>query len=352
MIVCVSRRGLRCLLLVRVLLAFSLGLFSAPLVARAEGELHIYNWTAYTSAKVIEKFSRTYGVTVTVDEYESDREMLAAVRADGSSYDVVVPAEWTVKLMIDEGLLAETRPNQMENFRHLDSRWIDYPWDPGRNYSVPYLWGTTGLGIDTAVYDGDSDSLKLLFEPPPELQGRIGIVTQEVIHAALRYLAKPICGDSDEDLAALTALVMSAKRHWRSIYNSPWDAMVSGEAALVYSWSGLVWLVRRERPTWKYFYPREGFAGWMDNVVVLKDAPNLENANLFQNFLMDPEIAAWNSEAFGLFNAVRGSEKFLPPDFFEAPEIKLPAGTEPEFAPLCPKEVRDKYDAIWAEVTK
>src|SRR5262249_9227622 len=157
-----------------------------------------------------EKFSRAYDVKVTVDEYEGREDMLATLRAGDAGYDIVVPSDLDVQLLIEEGLLAQTRPNQMENFKNVDPRWIGVSWDPGRNYSGPYLWGTTALAIDTAAYKGEADTLKLIFDPPPELQGRIGIVSSAVIESAWRYLGKPQCSGSADDLAALDRLLKGA----------------------------------------------------------------------------------------------------------------------------------------------
>lgn len=335
--------------------AFLTGMFLTAAAARAEGELRIYNWWDYTSPKVIERFAQAYDVDVTVDEYQSNEELLAALHAGNGGYDVVVPSDYMVQRLIEEGLLAETKPNQMPNFKNVDPRWIDVFWDRGLNYGVPYLWGTTSLAVDTAAYDGDANTLKLLFEPPPQLQGRIGIISAAVIEAAWRYLGKPQCSGGAEDLASLRQLLTGARQHWRSLGDAGlYDSMVRGDIALALVWNGMAGQVRREKPTWKYVYPREGFSVWMDNLVVLKGAPNAENAKLFQNFLMDPEVAALNSEEFLHANAILGSGKFLPADFAAAPEIAIPTDAPPAglVAPLCPQAVRDQYDATWAELTQ
>ena len=88
----------------------------------AAGELHIYNWGDYTNPKLIEKFEKETGIKVTLDGYDSNETMLAKVRAGGSGYDIVVPSDYTVKIMIDEGMLAETKPNQMPNFKNVKPR--------------------------------------------------------------------------------------------------------------------------------------------------------------------------------------------------------------------------------------
>jgi len=336
-----------------LLLGLFVGTMLAAGSAEAEGELHIFTWPEYMSPKVIEKFTQAHDVDVTVDEYATHDELLTAVRAGNAGYDIAVPNDWAVQTMIEEGLLAETKPNQMANFKNVDPRWIDVFWDRGRNYSVPNHWGTVGLIVDKAAYAGESDTLRLIFDPPAELQGRIGILPDgsDIINAALRYLDKPRCASDDEALAALAGLLTDAKRRWGSIMYGV-DGMISGETSIAYYWSPGALIARRQKPTVAYILPREGFSSWMDNLVVLKDAPNLENARLFQNFMMDPEAAALSSEYALAANGILGSEAFLSTDLASAPEMKLPPGMEPEFTPVCPREVQEQYDAIWAKVTK
>ncbi|MGH6884753.1 MAG: extracellular solute-binding protein [Geminicoccales bacterium] len=323
--------------------------------AHADGELVIFNWGNYTNPKLIEKFEQAHTVKVTLGDYDSNDTMLAKVRAGNSGYDIVVPSDYAVKILIEEGFLAETKPNQMENFKNVDPRWIDVYWDPGRNYSVPWQWGTTNFAVDTAVFGGDINTLAILFDPPPELDGKINMQPEivEVMHAALRYLGKPRCNGNAEDLKAAYDLLISAKPHWRTIDYPMIEPLVAGDVAASHGWNGAAMRARLQRPTIKYAYPKEGVAGWMDNVVVLKDAPNLENAKLFQNFIMDPENAALISDFAKYANGIMGSEKFLPAEFAEAPEIKMPADAPtPEFVPPCPKEVTEKYNQIWTNLLK
>jgi uncharacterized protein (TIGR02145 family) len=101
--------------------------------ALAEGELHIYNWGDYTNPKLIEKFEKQFNVKVSLDEYDSNETMLAKVRAGNSGYDIVVPSDYTVKIMIDEGLLEKTEPNTMPNYKNMDPRFTDIYWDSEKN---------------------------------------------------------------------------------------------------------------------------------------------------------------------------------------------------------------------------
>jgi spermidine/putrescine transport system substrate-binding protein len=328
----------------------------AATTARADGELHIYNWGDYTNPDLVKKFEDTYHVKVTLDDYDSNETMLAKVRAGGTGFDIVVPSDYTVKIMIDEGMLAKTEPNKMENFSHLDPRWVDVYWDAGRNYSVPWQTGTTTFTVDTAKYTGDINTYAILFNTPEELRGRINMLPDmnSTIRAAQFYLGLPRCDGDKANLKKVNDLLQNAKQNfWRTFDYDTLGKLTSGDADVSQNWNGYSWRARQQRTTLAYAYPKEGFEGWMDNVVVLKDAPNLENAKLWQNFIMAPENAALISMFARYSNGIAGSDKFMDADFANAPEIKIPAGAPaPEFVPPCPPEVNDLYNKIWTSLLK
>jgi spermidine/putrescine transport system substrate-binding protein len=332
-----------------------LGLASAGEHALAAGELHIYNWGNYTSPELIEKFEKAYDVEVTIDGYDSNETMLAKVKGGGTGYDIVVPGDYMAQVMIAEGLLAQTKPYEMENFKHVDARWKSVYWDPGRRYTVPWQWGSTSFSVNTAAFDGDIDTLAILFDPPDPLKGRINMLNDinDVMNAGLRYLGHPRCNTNREHLRELGQLLLSARRYWRGMDYRTTAWLKSGQVDASQIWNGMAMRARRELPSLKYAYPREGFTGWMDNVAVLKGAPNLENAKLFQNFIMDPENAALISNFARYANGIAGSEKFMDREIMEAPEIVIPADAPaPEFVPPCGKEVMDLYNEIWSGLKK
>ena len=328
-------------------LALSAGL------AQAEGKLNIYNWGNYTNPEMIEKFEAKYDIDVTLDGYDSNETMLAKVKEGNTGYDIVVPGDYMVAIMIEEGLLAETNPNAMENFGNVDPKWVDVYWDPGRKYSIPYQWGTTSFTVDTEVFTGDINTLALLFEPPAELQGRINMLNDmnDVINAGLRYLDYPRCNSDPEQLKAVMELLVNAKEHWRTMDYATIEKLTSRDVDLSQNWNGAAMRARADRPTLTYAYPKEGFTGWMDNVAVLKDAPNMENAKLFLNFMMEPENAALTSNFARYANGIIGSDEFMDPEMLSAPEIVMPADAPaPDFVPPCSQEVVDLYNKIWTRL--
>jgi len=323
--------------------------------ASAAGELHIYNWGNYTNPEMIKKFEAANDIKVTIDGYDSNETMLAKVEQGGSGYDVVVPGDYMIAIMLKKDLLEKVMPNQMSNFKNMDPKWVDVYWDKGRNYSIPYQWGTTSFQVDTTVYKGDINTLKLIYDPPKELQGRINVLNDmnDVINAGLRYLGYPRCNSDKAQLKELNSLLLSAKKHWRTMDYSTIEKLTSKDVDLSQNWNGAAMRARLQRPELEYAYPKEGFTGWMDNVAVLKGAPNLENAKLFMNFMMDPENAAMTSNFARYANGVMGSEKYMEAAMKSAPEIIIPASAPaPEFVPPCDQDVVALYTKIWTNLKK
>ncbi|MEM6260586.1 MAG: extracellular solute-binding protein, partial [Planctomycetota bacterium] len=176
-----------------------LALLAAP--ALAEGELNIYNWGNYTSPEMIEKFEAETGIKVTITDYDSNDTALAKIKAGGHGFDIVVPSGTYIPIFVGEGPLMESKPNEMENFKHMDPQWVDVAFDPGRNYTVPWQWGTVGVTVNTSVYGGDINTAGLIFDPPEELKGKINVVPEmsDVMGLAIKYVGGEQC-TADKDV--------------------------------------------------------------------------------------------------------------------------------------------------------
>ncbi len=335
---------------------FSATLLASAASAQAAGELNLYNWGNYTNPALIEKFEQTYDVKVTITDYDSNSTALAKVQAGGHGFDLVVPSANYVKIFIEEGLALESRPDQMENFKHVAPEWADPSWDPGRRYSVPWQWGSVGMVVDTEVYSGDIDTSSIVFDPPPELEGKINMAPEmgDIMGLALMYVGSEPCTSDKDALKRARDVLVEAKPKWLSMDYGLVEKMPRGDFAAAAYWNGAAFRARLAKSSIQFGYPKEGFPLWMDSVVVLKDAKNVENAKLFQNFIMAPENAALISEFARYANGISGSDEFMPEDMKTAREIIIPDEFKETgvFLPACPQEVNDIYTAIWTELTK
>ena len=325
-------------------------------MAHADGELNIYNWGDYTSPEMIKKFEEAHNVKVTITDYDSNDTALAKVRAGGHGFDIVVPSANYVPIWVKEGLLLEARPDQMENFKNVDPRWVDVPWDPGRHYSVPWQWGVTGIGVNTKVYGADINTSAIFLDPPAELVGKINVAPEmnDVLYATIKYFGGDWCTEDKEMLRKVRDKLVEAKTKWLAMDYSVTDKLPAGDYSAVYYWNGAIMRSRLANPDIKFGYPKEGYPIFMDSVAILKDAKNVENAKLFMNFIMDPENAAMVSAFAKYANGIKGSEQFMPDDMKTAPELVVPAEFEKagEFLEACSPEVVSLYSRIWTDVQK
>ncbi|MEY5038995.1 MAG: hypothetical protein RL472_2101, partial [Pseudomonadota bacterium] len=325
--------------------------------AFAEGELKVYHWFEYIPQELVDKFTAETGIAVTIDTYDSNESMLASLKAGKlGQYDVAVPGDYMVQIMGAEGLLDTFTPEELPNFGNIDPKWIDVPFDQGRKSSIPYQWGTTAFSVNRDVYKGDINSLSMIFNPPEELKGKINVLDSqgEVLALGSIYMGIPQCSTDKTQLKALSDMLVAAKANWASFgSDTAKDVLVSGDAAAGMIYNGFSAKARAEGAHVEYAYPKEGYVVWMDNMVLLKDAPNRDNALKFMNFLLEPENAAAVTNYAAYTSGVVGVEPFLDEAIKSSPETNPPADAPAgSFVLVCDEATQKLYDAIWINLKK
>ncbi len=328
-------------------------LLAGSVSTQAAGDLYFYNWTDYTPQELLDKFEKDTGIKVTLDTYDSNETLLAKLKSGATGYDLAVPSQNFVTIMISEGLLEEVDVSAMSNYKNVDERWRNPSWDPEQKYSGPYQMGTTSFAIRTDAPDVSCESLKYFFEPEGDACGNVSVfkTPEEVASMAHLYLGQKYCADDSASLKAMQALLQKQNKCTK-VYSSEGmiDRMSAKTVTVTNAWNGDVMRARLEGTPIQYCYPKEGLVGWYDSLVIPKGAKNIENAKTFMNWLMEPENMAIVSNFARYANAIPGSAKFLDKELAEAPEASVPAGIEVRFSETCGAKYVKSIDKIWTKL--
>ncbi|PKF49186.1 extracellular solute-binding protein [Enterovibrio nigricans] len=288
--------------------ACAAALFSSSAIA-ANDQLIFANWGPYISTELREQFTRETGIKVIYSTYESNETLYAKMKTHPDGYDLVVPSTYFVAKMRDEGMLQKIDQTKLSNFAELDKNYLDKPFDPNNDYSVPHVIAMTGLAVNTDMYNPDDfKSWADLWNP--ELEGQIMLMddTREVFHIALRKLG--YSGNStdpqqiDEAYEELKKLMPNVL-----VFNSdnPANPYLSGEVGLGMLWNGSAAAAQREGLPIELVWPEEGGIFWVDSLTIPKNAKNVEAAHKMIDFLLRPDIAAKISADTGYLTAVEKS---------------------------------------------
>ena len=311
---------------------------------RAEGAedkvLNVYNWSDYVAPDTIANFERATGIRVNYDVYAENETLETKLTAGGSGYDVVFPsARPFAQRQIAAGLYAELDRSKLPNLRHMDPAVMEglADIDPGNAHVVPYMWGTTGLGVNVERVraalgeDAPLDSWGLLFDPANASRlASCGIHVldddQETFGAALLWLGRDPNAGATDDIEAVREVYAAIRPHIRTFNNAEYkDALANGDACLVMGYSGDIGQARdvateaaeatgRPVPDIRYVIPKEGALRWIDLVAIPSDARHPGNAHLFVNYLMEPEVIAAITDHVAYANANLAATALIDPE--------------------------------------
>jgi spermidine/putrescine transport system substrate-binding protein len=252
--------------------------------------------------------------------------MYAKLKAHPQGYDLVVPSTYFVAKMRDEGMLQKIDKSKLTNFKELDSNYLDKPFDPKNDYSIPHVIAMTGLAVNTDMYDpADFDSWADLWNP--ELKGQLMLMddTREVFHIALTKLGySPNTTNPDEIKAAYEELKKLMPNVL--VFNSdfPANPYLAGEVSLGMLWNGSAYMARQEGANIDIIWPEKGTIFWMDSLAIPAGAKNVDAAHKMIDFLLRPENAAKIALEIGYPTPVKTAHELLPKEFANDPSIFPP----------------------------
>lgn len=254
-------------------------------------ELNLFVWTEYIPQDAIECFELVYGIKVNRDEYSSSEEMYAKLAAGSTSYDLVQPTDYIVSLMIRQGLLEKLDKSKLPIMETLDPNYLNFSFDPGNEYTIPYQAGTDAIVVNTDAIKEVPQSWADLWKP--EYAGKMVFLddSRAVIGLTLLTLGYDVNttdpAQLDEAKAKLAELVPNVKLFDS---DSPKTALIAGDVDLGMTWTGEAFLAQQENPAFQYIYPTEGAILWQDNYAIPAGAPHLDAAYAWLNYTMQGDM--------------------------------------------------------------
>ncbi len=285
-------------------------------------ELNVYTWADYFKPELIERFERENNCRIVIDTFDSNEAMYAKLKAGAKGYDLVTPSSYMVSLMDQQGMVRKIRPELIPNRKNIDPEFLKITIDKSMDHSVPYMITVTGIAyLKSRV--ADVRPTWALFDRQ-DLKGRMTMFNdmRETLGAALKSLGYSLNSHNPEELDKAKEVVLRWRKNLAKFENEQYKSgLASGEFLLVHGYSGDILQVQKENPDIAFTIPEEGTAISCDDLVIPLGAAQEELAHKFINFLLDPKVAAENTEFVGYLCPNRLSYELLPREMRENPAL-------------------------------
>jgi spermidine/putrescine transport system substrate-binding protein len=299
----IKKTGLRARLVVLALSALAVLMLGG---CGKSNRLYIYNWTYYTPDSVIEKFEEEYNVTVIYDEFASNEDMYAKLKAGGSGYDIVFPSADYVSIMIHQNMLEKIDKSKIPNLKNVDPAVLKKTfYDPDMEYSVPYYYGAAGITVNTAKVPNFGQSWSIFSRS--DLQGRMTMLDdmREVMGGALTFLGYSVNTVDPAEIIQARNLINDVWKPNLTKFDAEafGKGYANGDFWVVQGYPEVVFEEIAENPQLikdtVFFIPKEGGPSYIDSMCILKGAKNADLAHKFIDFIHRPEIYAEFVDIFG-----------------------------------------------------
>lgn len=292
---------------------------AAPATAAATGpcKLNLFIWSEYIDPEIVAGFEKEYSCKVTIDLYEDNESMMSKLQGGGTAlYDIVVPGQYLIPVMVKLGLLAELRHENIPNLANLDEKFVNPVFDPGNKYSAAYQWGTVGIYLRKKPGKTVDETWGLMFDKEKQYGSFLLMDSvREMLGSMARYKGMSVNSTSLDDLRAQSAALAEAKQR-----SQGFEGGVGGknkvlakavDAAVVYNGDAVRGM--SDDPETYYFVPREGGVLWLDNLAVPSQAPHRDVAEKFINYILDAKVGAQLSNFNQYATPNKAAKAFITP---------------------------------------
>jgi spermidine/putrescine transport system substrate-binding protein len=318
--------------------------------------LHVFIWSEYLDPDVVKDFERTFDARVTVDLYEDGEAMLSKLQAAGGQYDVVVPPDHLVPVLVKLRLLQPLRRERLPNVRHLEPRFVGPPFDPKNEHTVAYQWGTVGLYFRRVAGRPDPDSWGAIFDAGAAGGGGSFVLIdsmRDAVGAALKYRGHSLNTTDVPALKEARDLLVAAKKRSVAFEGSVGgkNRVLAKTAGLAVVYSGEAARGIAEDPGTGYVIPKEGSQIWVDSLAIPAGAPHRDLAEAFINYLLEPEVGARISNFTQFATPNAAARALVRPGDLKNPAIYPSAGVLEKLEFLSDLGAKQRfYDQVWTQV--
>jgi spermidine/putrescine transport system substrate-binding protein len=319
---------------------------------RNERLLNIYNWSDYIDDRTVPLFQALTNIRINYDVYSSNEDLLGKLQAGPTDYDIIVPTNNFIPTYRQLGLIEPLHQELIPNLTNLDREFVETDYDPGNRYSIPWQWGTTGIGYNSRRAPGTVDSWEAIFRPAAAMGGHVSLLREvtDLIGCALLYLGKSPNSSKDADLAEVVKLVRSVKPKLSKFTSDTYiDELAAGETWLAQGWSGDVFQAQEQNPDVGYVIPKEGSLRFVDVMCIPKGAPHPGNAARFMNYVLHPKVQARISKYVSYGTPVSLAKPLLPSAQLSDPAIYPPSSIKLSIVTLTGQKLR-KWQAAYEQV--
>jgi putrescine transport system substrate-binding protein len=330
---------------------------AAPLVGNRADErlLNIYNWSDYIDDRSIPLFQALTNIRVNYDVYSSNEDLLAKMRAGPTNYDIIVPTNNFIPTYRRLGLIEPLRQDLIPNLTNLDKEFVEADYDPGNRYTVPWQWGTTGIGYNRRrVPGGKVDSWAAVYNPSAAMRGHVTLLREvtDLIASALIYLGKNPNSSNGDDLGEVVKLVRSIRPKIKKFTSDTYiDELSAGETWIAQGWSGDVFQAQDGNQDVSYAIPKEGTLRFVDVMCIPKGAPHAGNAARFINYVLKPNVQARISTYVSYGTPVSLAKPLLPPEQISDPAIYPPGSTKLSIVTVTGEQLQ-QWQAAYDDIVK
>ncbi len=288
-----------------------------------EKQVNVYNWDTYIGETTLDDFGNATGIEAKMDLFADNDELFAKLKEGNPGYDVIIPSDTYVERMASAGMLIPLDHDKIPNIANIEPAFLDVAFDPGRAHSLPYMWGTIGVGYRVSRVEGVPASWKWLYDSD-KYSGSLALLGDgaTVLGQGLKYLGMSLNSVDPAEIKQAEELLIAQKQHIKVFADdNGQDLLLSGEADVVQEWNGDILQVMAEDDDISYAVPTEGALIWEDGMAIPTGAPHPENAHAFINYLLDAEAGALIADYIQYATPNAAAKKLMSADYINNPAI-------------------------------